>query len=192
VRRLLLLMIISCFISMATLQAAAPQPVTIKLRKGNFTSKFDPNVDQQYPSAGGYFVTPKGDSIGLSATEIMSTPGMHLCYAGCSFQEVVDKGLLTISGPSAGTNGLVAFMARTMTVVLDPSGVLTLSGKATASGYISACEPPDDPMNCENVGPFFVVSEHAPWRYTAHLIKKSDGLFYFLDLSIVSVPEPAF
>jgi hypothetical protein len=141
------------------------------------------------------------DVLGLD--DFLLTPGLHQCFRGCSFADIVKGfGLVQFSGPGAGVlNGQVigitgvgiAFGQRTTAVVLAPSGLLTISGIAFSNGFFFPCNPPENPNTClVDVSTVIFAEDHGQWKYIAHFVPDPtiENGFILKDLLIFSTPEP--
>jgi PEP-CTERM motif-containing protein len=141
------------------------------------------------------------DVLGLD--DFLLTPGLHQCFQGCSFSDIVKGfGLVQFSGPGAGVlNGQliglagvgIAFGQRTTAVVLAPSGLLTISGVAFSTGFFFPCNPPENPNTClVDVDTVIFAQDHGQWKYLAHFVPDPtiENGFILKDLMIFSTPEP--
>ena len=124
-----------------------------------------------------------------------------LCSGGCSLSDIEGTaragmiqfnagGFIFVNGEPMGYNGFSIFTAATFHSSLNPSGILTAFGTATASGPFIICMTTDD--GCLDTGLVFNFSDR-PWHYVAHftLVDPDAALYSFRDLKITSVPEPA-
>lgn len=159
--------------------------LTVSLNSGGF---FDFSFSLKGP---GFTAT------GISPDEFFGFP---TCSRGCFLSDITGPNteLIRLTGPGAmflngqltGWNSTpFSFGGTPTSVVLSPSGLLTITGIAHPFGPFNVCEPPG--LDCLNTGLSLVPGDHGQWRFIAHFTPDvPPGLFDFKDLLIISTPEP--